>query len=352
MPPLEALSSGVPIVIPRGVGMLDELPDMPGIYRYAAGNFESLITALEIALQVGSETDRKALRAVTEEYTVANWQKDHVRGFENMLYQAPPIPVNLPAWKGAAGMYTVAFGEPARRCACRLMKSFRKYMPGVPIALASPTPLGIEDVFIKWEDKDIGGRLAKLGACRSTPKKWQYVLYMDADTELVGDISPLYKMLADGWELLLSKDMAKYHVVEQMKRPDNHAEFQLTKDILGTGQLMQYNGGVVGFRRCKRVHKFFDLWIHEWRRYSKRDQGALLRALYHQPLRMMVLPNLWNASVRYPLPAGKVVVLHHNMQARRWGGIIFGATDSEEAFEAVRRWRAKHGDKSPDQVGQ
>ncbi len=352
MPPLEALSCGIPIIIPRSVGMLDELPDIPGIYRFAPGNMASILEALEEALTVGKSIDRKALREVTAEYTPENWRNDHIIAFENLFYEAPVIPEVLPDWKTCSGMYTVAFGEQARRCAVRLIKSFKKYMPNVPVALAAETPLGLEDVFIKTPDKDIGGRGAKLRACAATPKAWQYVLYMDADTEVVSDLSPLFQMLNDGWELVICKDMHKYHTVDMMLRPDNAAEFHLTKELLGTGDLMQYNGGLVGFRRNQRVHDFFEKWLYEWRRFAKRDQGALLRALYFKPLRLMVLPNHWNATVRYKLPEGEMAVLHHNMQARRWSGLVYAPTDSEEAWVHVKKWKAKHGDKSPDQVDQ
>ena len=49
MPPLEALACGVPVVIPRNVGMLDSLPHMTGIYRYKAGDYDDLRHACERA---------------------------------------------------------------------------------------------------------------------------------------------------------------------------------------------------------------------------------------------------------------------------------------------------------------
>lgn len=145
--------------------------------------------------------------------------------------------------------------------------------------------------------------------------------------------------------------MHKYAMVRQMARPDNKDETAETLDLLGSDELLQYNGGVLAFRRCRRVERFFDLWQAEWRKYGKRDQGALLRALYRHPMRLCVLPNLWNASTRYDLPPGQVAVLHHNMEARRWGGLVWGRTDGEEAWKAVERWQNKHGDRSPQEVG-
>ncbi|MDP2659535.1 MAG: glycosyltransferase, partial [Dehalococcoidia bacterium] len=45
MPPLEALACGVRIVIPHNVGLHDELPDVPGIYRYDKGDLKTLVEA-------------------------------------------------------------------------------------------------------------------------------------------------------------------------------------------------------------------------------------------------------------------------------------------------------------------
>lgn len=81
MPPLEALATGCRVVIPRGVGMLDELPTLTGIERYDHSDTASLLAALERAAfppLVVSPTD---LRAATARYTVAAWVADHARAF-------------------------------------------------------------------------------------------------------------------------------------------------------------------------------------------------------------------------------------------------------------------------------
>ena len=127
-----------------------------------------------------------------------------------------------------------------------------------------------------------------------------------------------------------------------MKRPDNAAETEETLALLGCGEVMQYNGGVFGFRRCANTQRFFKLWHTEWQKYGARDQGALLRALYQNPLRLFVLGNQWNASDRYPMPVGQVAILHHNIKARRWAGLIDGRLDSEEAWKAVEMWERRN----------
>jgi len=77
MPVLEALSCGVSVVIPRGVGLLDELPSCPGIYRYQRGDLDGLALALERAVETRSSVDRELLRSATEPYTVEAWCDEH-----------------------------------------------------------------------------------------------------------------------------------------------------------------------------------------------------------------------------------------------------------------------------------
>jgi len=93
-------------------------------------------------------------------------------------------------WKDNAGIYLVAFGEPARRCATTCISACKQAMPDVPVALCSTKPLNAgEDVFIEQADKDIGGRIAKLAAYENALAEWEYVLYLDADTEPIEDLS-------------------------------------------------------------------------------------------------------------------------------------------------------------------
>jgi hypothetical protein len=331
-PPMEALACGIPVVVPRGVGIYDTFPDEAGIYRYDVGDYAGLRAGIDAAL--ATEHDRELLRSHTARFTVAAWAGDHRLAFEdavgNLPYAAPQGP-----WVGRAGVYVVAFGEPSRACARACIAAVKRTMPGLPVALAAVTPLGAgEDVFIPHPDSDIGGRTAKLRVDELAPAAWEYVLYLDADTEPAQPFGALFDHLASGWEFLICKDMQRFALVATMRRPDNRAESDETISELGSDQLTQYNGGVFAFRRCPRTKEFFQRWFAEWQRWGKRDQGALLRALYHQPLRMLTLSNVWNASDRYPAPPN-VAIWHHNIRARRWRGIVPGRLDGPAAWAAV-----------------
>ena len=350
MTTLEALSTGVPVVIPAEVGIHPQLPYIPGIYRYIAGNEDSLAIAMEQALGELDTIDRESLRAAVSGYSVEAFCAGNKMAIEQLLNPPAPKKVDI-GWKANSGIYIVAFGTPARKCANRCIRACKRQMPEIPIALCAAEPLKAgEDIFIEWPDKDIGGRTAKLAAYENAPKEWKYVLYLDADTEPVEDISFLFKTLAKGWELVMCRDMAKYAVARFMLRADNREEAEVTWDLMGTDQVMQYNGGVFAFSRSDRTEQFFKLWQTEWQRWAARDQGALLRALYTFPMKLFVLSNQWNASDRYPAPSGKVAVWHHNIEARRWAGKVGDRLDSKKAWQMVDTWQQKHGMAAPKNV--
>lgn len=85
MPPLEALACGVSVVIPWHVGVLDELGEVKGIYRYERGNAVSLIKATAKAVDEVDQVDREALRHAVEGHSVAAWCEDIGRAMGMMV---------------------------------------------------------------------------------------------------------------------------------------------------------------------------------------------------------------------------------------------------------------------------
>jgi hypothetical protein len=336
--PLEALACGVPVVIPRGVGVFDELPDLENVHRYQAGDYKSLCLAVEVALKRLDEGgyNPTSLRGATARYTLEAWHNSHLRAFERLLYDVPQVKPSHP-WHGKAGVYYVAYGEPARECATRAIASFKKHMPdGVEVALVSDTPLDAgEDIFIQHDDADIGGRSVKTQIYDLAPAQWEYVLYLDADTEVVADIGFLFQLLEDGWEAVFCTNPGKYVSTSEMRRPDNGDEVTETFAIMGCEELLQLNGGVSAFRRSEATARFFRAWHREWQRYGARDQAALDRVLYTEPIRVYVLGNEWNTITRYCDASITAGILHYPMTARRWRGRINGRLDGSEAWAAV-----------------
>lgn len=335
LPPLEALACGIPVVIPEGVGMLDELPSIPGIWRYPAGDYRAMELAIETALK--TRVDRKDLRNATADYSLANWCKEHKEGLMTVL-ENKAVPQKESCRWGKRGVYYVAFGEPARQCAKAAMESFKHYMPDIPIALVSDRPIGGEDVFIQQPDTDIGGRTAKLRIYDLAPPEWAYVLYLDADTEVIAPVYFFYELLEDGWDMVICKNPGKYHTIRKMIRSDNQDECEATFDQIGSDNLIQLNGGVFAFQRNQQTEAFYHGWHEEWQRWGKRDQAALLRSLFKNPLKLYVLGNEWNTITRYDSKEISAGILHYPMTARRWRGLIPGRLDGEEAWKRVERW--------------
>lgn len=372
MPPLEALACGVSVVVPRGVGILDELPQTLGIHRYERGDVKSLVKALGKAVKARGDVDREALRAVTAGYSVEAWCEDHMRAFRGLMAErveervdggleedaavtmvetvdipaeeVEAVHLRPPVEQGtgkARGIYCVAFGDPARTCALRLLKSIKKHMPDVPVALCSDRKIGPEDLLIVQPDSDVGGRRAKLKAYELSPAEWAATLYLDADTEVVAPIYRYFEWIEDGWELVISKDPHLMDTMHSFKRRYNAKELVETEKLVSTLHTLQLNGGVWAFGRSKRIAAFFRRWQKQWERHAQRDQGALIRALYSDPLKVLVLGNEWNTFPKYTKGIKTAGLMHYPGDARRWKGMIPGRIDSPAAWRMVRRFEGQ-----------
>lgn len=362
MPPLEALACGVSVVIPQGVGMLDELPDVAGIHRYQRGDAKGLTRALAEAVETRPRVEREALRAAIAGHSVEDWCDAHAAAFElafgdavtgglseatqtgvRPLAKAAEATVAKPVDRGTGskrGIYCVAFGGPAREVCERMMRSAKEHMPEIPIALCSSEAIGPEDVLIVEPDADVGARKNKLRAYELAPAEWEQVLYLDADTEVVGDIRFYFQLLEDGWEFVICTDP---HLDSDgfLRNRATVKELDETTNKVVTLRTTQYNGGVWAFRRTERVGRFFARWLAEWEKYAQRDQGALTRAMYTEPLQVFLLGNEWNTFPRYTRGIQTAGLMHYPGEARRWSGMLPGRIDSPEAWAEVERYEQR-----------
>ncbi|MDZ4768363.1 MAG: hypothetical protein SGJ24_04480 [Chloroflexota bacterium] len=239
------------------------------------------------------------------------------------------------------GMYTVAYGAPARVCAERLITSWRRHMPSVPMVIATDDADMFEDkdcTALDLRRPDIGAREPKLRMFDATPEDWDCVLYLDADIEILESVVYLFEALAAGWDMVLTRNPGKYHTTREMIRPNNHAEVEETWEVMGSNDRLQWNGGVIGFRRSPAMADVFTAWLREWQRNAQQDQPALHRALWQHPCRVLTLGSEWNRSTRYDDGTAREIIRHHQMEAREMVGKLEEGVrgDSAEAWARLR----------------
>lgn len=237
-------------------------------------------------------------------------------------------------------VYYVAYGKPAREQAKVSVASFRKFFPDIDIVASCDGPIG-EDVRLDCPDVDVGGRYAKTAIYDLVPGEYDQILYLDADTEVVSSDGLFLYQIISTWDMVICTNPGKFHTARRMRRPDNLDECDATFRQIGTDDLIQLNGGVFAFQRNDRTEAFFRSWHEEWKRWGKRDQAALLRALWKNPLRLFVLNNVWNTVDRYvdDWRSYTAWLGHFPTTARRWTGTIQGRSDSKEAWDKVRAYK-------------
>ena len=87
MTTLEALATGVPVVVPADVGIHPELPELPGIFRYSTGDADDLVRVLGAALAMSGGVDRAALRAAVAPHSVQSWCDGNLRACSEHLME-------------------------------------------------------------------------------------------------------------------------------------------------------------------------------------------------------------------------------------------------------------------------
>lgn len=198
------------------------------------------------------------------------------------------------------GVIYVAYGDKARAACERSIQSL-KDRNTLETAVISDEPLE-GALHIHFEDQHPGARWAKLNADLLSP--FELTVYLDADTRPYGDISALFDILADGWDMVIAtNENQDDHILWHISDEDRF--YTLTD--LGYRPL-GLQGGMIGFRKSEAVTQFFGTWREEWLRFRDMDQGALLRALHRSPIRLWVMGKPWNNGA---------IIRHQFGQARR-----------------------------------
>lgn len=88
--PVEALACGIPVIIPRGVGLCDELPECAGVYHYERGSVADMSRALEQAMDDPRPRGTWNLHELVAKYNKDNWVEGHRIVFEMLWGEYSP----------------------------------------------------------------------------------------------------------------------------------------------------------------------------------------------------------------------------------------------------------------------
>ena len=223
-------------------------------------------------------------------------------------------------WKvpSSKGVVYVAYGPEAREQCGIALRSLYKVHPGWPVAVISDEPIpagrGIPATYwVDFPDTDPGARWAKLNVDLLSP--WEWTVYWDADTRARYSMAAGWDLLALGWELMLCPTGAQEehlfrHILALEIDGKGEEEKQATIEEVGGRPILALQGGALWFQKCDAIHRFFEVWREEWKRWSNQDQAALIRAMRRAAPKTLLLSRDWN---------GGSLMGHYHSRARRAG---------------------------------
>jgi hypothetical protein len=168
-------------------------------------------------------------------------------------------------------------------------RSIRASNPGLATTLVTNVPIepasvshAFDRVVVRDEPADTN-RLVKTSLTYHTVA--DRVLYVDADSEVVGDLDPAFRLLD------------RFDVVLRMQAVPVNKPFELAPGIPG-GVFPHLHGGVFLLRDSAPAREFLAHWQRRMVESGlSRDQPALARTVYDLPeLRLVVVNAVWSAD--------------------------------------------------------
>jgi hypothetical protein len=209
------------------------------------------------------------------------------------------------------GIIYVAYGDKAKT-ACRAgLESAKTRHPGIQVAVISDVPVPGADAKIIRPEMDIGAREYKTQVYQYSP--FEYTLYLDADTLVVGSLQAGFSALEVGWDMVAALDFRPTVGLVDHLPPDDK---QATLETVGTREYPHYNAGLIYFRKSPEVEEFYQLWHEEWLKFSYRDQGAFIRALHRSRVKLWTFAWQWNTHREI---RAKHIFHNHHQVDRTWG---------------------------------
>ncbi len=190
------------------------------------------------------------------------------------------------------GCIYVAYGYEYLMMATYSATTIKRHTPNLAITLVTNVPVqkilhGGSSLFEKIIYEDVeqsSNRLSKLAINLHSP--YEKTLYLDCDTEIEADISPMFGLL-DTYEFAARPfPDGTPHMIEVFDG--------ISAPELG---LSMCNGGVFFVRKCHRTSEFFARWRENYHAMGfGTDQPSLGKTLYNMPeLRFLPLSSYWNA---------------------------------------------------------
>ena len=216
------------------------------------------------------------------------------------------------------GVVYAVFGRQAQGLCIRSIHSLLRYNKGMPVAVVGDIRTELYGAkWIEWpKDKAVynGKRKRRFqfesGIVRPALydlSPFDQTLYLDADTEIRGDITP-------GFDFLSSCDLAlaqhrhplDYYVKSRGK---SKPEWKQTIAEFGRGDDLYINSGVIFWKKNDLTKELFRLWHEEWMRFPNwNEQLSLMRAIRKMNgLWTTYLPReIWNTNH----PNGNTIIFH------------------------------------------
>jgi hypothetical protein len=198
----------------------------------------------------------------------------------------PAMPASLPT--SPCGFVYVATGSGYLDEARLSAVSLRQHNPGVPVCLvtdqAVPAGSPFDQVLIRGDV--VHQPIDKLLAIHCP---FERAVFLDTDTRVFGDLSPLFAVL-EQFDLALLQDVNRGWNYELPGVPMCFSEF---------------NTGVIAFRRTPAVTEFFRQWRDNHTALARErgfvnDQPAFRQTLYRSPLRVAPLPSEFHFLGDFP----------------------------------------------------
>jgi hypothetical protein len=238
---------------------------------------------------------------------------------------AGKIPAEVRDDQKSTGIIYMCFGEKAKREVEKSIVSLRKINQSIPVAVVGDTKVpGTQ--FIEWqgvspfdEHRTKGLRFL---AGRIKPhiyglSPFQNTLYIDADTQFIGNIQPAFDFLNE-FDVAIAEENRAISALHNPGPGSKYSWYHHMPEVeasikeLGDPTMHFLNSGVIFFRKSPACEKLFADWSAEWLRWKQWDeQMAFIRAVKNNPD-----VKLKRLSIRWNSPVMETGVIIYHMYAR------------------------------------